>query len=316
VVNSVLGPVDAGKLGFTLMHEHVIGAAAGIPQVYPKLLGAGFMEHIVEELTKAKHEGIDTIIDATTHDLGRDVTLLAEASRRSGINVIASTGWWLEIFHDLTGVSANQFADLFIREIEDGIAGTNIKAGILKAASDISGVTPKEEIILRGVSRAHLQTKVPIMLHSFAPSQVAKRQLAILREEGADLRRVKVDHCLDTTDTEYLIWILDQGCYLGVDRLPGASSISVSMLSRIRTIKTLIDAGYADRLLLSHDWVLAPIVADSPVALRQELKAANPYGFLFIKKVVLPRLEEMGVSKAILENLCVGNPRNFFENLY
>ncbi len=58
------------------------------------------------------------------------------------------------------------------------------------------------------------------MVHSYSPCQVGKQQLAILKEEGVDLRRVKMDHFNDTTDVEYLIWLLEQGCYLGLDRYP------------------------------------------------------------------------------------------------
>ncbi|MFH0769364.1 MAG: hypothetical protein V1932_07355 [Chloroflexota bacterium] len=312
-VNSVLGPLDTAALGFTLMHEHLIVSSAGIPQNYAELLGAGFMDRIVKGLTQAKEGGIDTIVDATTLDLGRDVTVLAEASRLSGVNIIACTGWWLESPRFLNGVSADQFARLFIREIEEGIAGTGIKAGVLKAASDIAGVTAGEERVLRGVARAHLQTHVPIMLHSYSPGQVGKHQLAILKEEGIDLRRVKVDHSNDTTDVEYLTWILEQGCYLGMDRYPGRN---VSPLSRTKTMKILIDAGYADRLLPSHDWSHVWIRAeDSPMPTQEEREASNPYGYLYMKKVVFPQLRQMGVSETILNRLCVDGPRNFFEGV-
>ncbi len=311
-INSVLGPLDTANLGFTLMHEHLIVASAGIPQNYIELLGAGFMERIVDGLTQAKEEGIDTVVDATTLDLGRDVTVLAEASRLSGVNVIAVTGWWLETPRFLTGVSADQFAQLFIREIQDGIAGTGIKAGILKAASDIPGVTPEAETVLRAVARAHLQTNVPIMLHSYAPGQVGRQQLAILKDEGVDLRRVKVDHSNDTTDVEYLTWLLEQGCYLGLDRYPGRN---VSPLARTKTMKALIDAGYGNRLLPSHDHSLVWVMAETPLISQAEREARNPYGYLYMKKVVFPQLREMGVSEAILNGLCVDNPRNFFEGI-
>jgi len=156
-LNSVLGPLDTADLGFTLMHEHLVVSAPGVPQDYPELLGAGFMERIVNRLTEAKEGGVDTVVDATTLDLGRDVDMLAEASRMSGVNIIACTGWWLDMPRFLAGVSADQFARLFVREIQEGIAGTGIKAGILKAASDMEGVTPAGEEVLRGVARAHLQ---------------------------------------------------------------------------------------------------------------------------------------------------------------
>ncbi len=312
-INSVLGPLDTAELGFTLMHEHLMVSSAGISQNYVELLGAGFMDRIVNGLTKAKQGGVDTIVDATTLDLGRDMTVLTEASRLSGVNIIACSGWWLEMPRFLTGVSANQFAQLLIREIQEGIAGTGIKAGILKGASDMAGVTPGEESVLRGVARAHLQTNIPIMLHSYSPGQVGRQQLAILKEEGVDLRRVKMDHSNDTTDVEYLIWLLEQGCYLGLDRYPGRNA---SPLARTKTMKALIDAGYANRLLPSHDWSSVWVeAAENPLMSQEEREARNPDGYLYMKKVVFVQLREMGVPEATLNSLCVDNPRNFFEGV-
>ncbi len=311
-VNSVLGPIDTAALGFTLMHEHILSSSAGVSENYPELLGPRFMERIVQGLTQVKKGGIDTIVDATTLDLGRDVKALAEASRRSGVNIIVCTGWWLEMPRFISTVSSDQFAKLFVREIREGIAGTNIKAGILKAASDISGVTSFEETILRAVARAHLETNVPIMLHSYSPGQVGCQQLSILKEEGVDPRRVKMDHSNDTTDVEYLTGLLEQGCCLGLDRYPGRN---VSPLARTKTMKALIDAGYAGRLLPSHDWSLVSVTAETSPQMQAEREKRNPYGYLYMKKVVLPQLREMGVSEVVLNGLCVDGPRNFFEGV-
>jgi phosphotriesterase-related protein len=313
-VNTVLGPIDTAVLGFTLMHEHIITGAAGLFQEYPELFGSNMMERIVSSLKKAKEGGINTIVDATTFDLGRDVNVLAEASRRSGVNIITCTGWWLNIPHDIAGVSADRLARLFIKDCERGIANTGVRAGIIKAASDKDGVTPTQETILRAVARAHLKTGVPIMLHSYSPGRVGRQQLAILKEEGVNPGRVKLDHSNDTTDTEYLTWILEQGAYLGMDRYPGPTSISVSTDGRNRVLKALIDAGYADRLLLSHDWMLASVIAETPsLSFMAEILAANPHDFLFVKKVVLPQLRAMGVPEATVNRLCIDGPRQFFE---
>ena len=313
-VNSVLGHLSTDALGFTLMHEHVITAAAGIPQTYPDLLGVNFIDRIIQGLIKAKDGGINTIVDATTLDLGRDVALLPEVSRLSGVNIIVCAGWWLESPTFLTGASADQLAQLFTREIQEGISGTNIKAGILKAASDINGVTKWQETVLRAVARAHLMTNVPIMLHSYSPGRVGEQQLAVLRDEGVDLRRVKMDHSNDTTDIGYLTWLLEQGCYLGMDRYPGRN---VSPFDRTKTMKALIDAGYADRLLPSHDYPLVGIHGMSPEAIkiREGEERSNPYGYLYLKRVVFPQLREMGVSESTLSRLCINGPRNFFEGV-
>ena len=310
MINSVLGPLDTAKLGFTLMHEHLIVASASIPQDYAELLGPGYLDRIVRALTQAKDAGIDTIVDTTTVDLGRNVEIMAEASRRCGVNIIACSGWWLDIPPFITGVTSDQFARLFIREVREGIAGTGIKAGILKSASDISGLTPEQTPILRGIARAHLETGVPIMLHSYSPGQVGRQQLAILKEEGVDLRRVKMDHSNDTTDVEYLTWLLEEGCYLGLDRYPGRI---VSPTARTKTMKALIDSGYTDRLLPSHDHSTVWIDAEASPITPEEREKLNPHGYLYIKKVVFPQLREMGVPKATLDRLCVDGPRNFFD---
>ena len=308
-INSVLGPLDTMDLGFTLMHEHIMTAWAGAFQDYPELLGRNLMERVVSELKRAKDGGINTIVDATTLDQGRDIKLLAEASRRSGVNIVACTGWWMHVPLHSFDVSADQLAEVFTREIEQGISGSNIKAGILKSASDKEGVTPKAEIVLRAVARAHLKTGIPIMLHSYSPEQVGRQQLAILKEEGVDMKRVKVDHSNDTVDLEYLIWLLDQGCYLGLDRYPGHN---ISSLARTKTMKALMDAGYADRLCPSQDRSILRILTANPDKEPERLRL-NPHGYLYIKNVVFPQLREMGVSEAILNSLCINGPRNFFE---
>ena len=311
IVNSVLGPVKTNELGFTLMHEHIVIAAAGITHAYPELLGDRVIDRIVQNLNEAKNGGIDTVIDATTLDLGRDLDIVAEAARRTKINVIACTGWWLEAPAFLTTVSINQLTQIFVREIQKGIAGTGIKAGILKAASDSEGVTEWQEKVLRAVARAHLLTDVPIMLHSSSPRQTGRRQVAILKEEGVRLNRVKMDHSNDTTDVGYLTWLLEQGCYLGMDRYPGFGPVKSQ--ERTRTMKALIDAGYIDRLLPSHDWTLAQVCSDSPVTRPGvERGGPRPLGWLYLKKVVFPELREMGLSESQLDRMCVIGPRNFF----
>jgi phosphotriesterase-related protein len=291
------------------MHEHVMSQGF-VARNYPELFGNHFLDRIIDGITAAKQGGVDTIVDATTFDLGRDVSLLAEISERTNVNVIACTGWWMNLPQYLAGTSPDLYADLFVREIQEGIAGTGIKAGILKSAADFGGVTANGEIMLRAVARAHHRTQVPIMLHSYAPEQVAKRQLAILKEEGVDLKRVAVDHVNDTRDVEYIAWLLEQGCYLGMDRYPG---LNLSSHARTETLKWLIDAGWDDRLLPSHDFGLATPLTFYPPEVKESNEKGNPYGYLYIKKVVFSQLKEMGVSKAVLNTLCVNGPRKFFE---
>ena len=312
-INSVLGPIDSSDLGFTLMHEHVMVAASGLSKSYPDLLGPNREERAIACLKKAKAAGINTLLDATTFDLGRDPELLRYVAFESGVNLINVTGWWLDVPRFMLGVGANQMADEFIRDINEGFRGTDIKAGMLKCAADFEGVTPPLETMARAVARAHLQTGVPIMVHSYPTGHVAKRQIEIFREEGVDLTRVKIDHSNDTTDTDYLKWILDQGCFLGLDRYPGRL---VSPHMRTVTLKRLMDMGYAERLCPSHDCICLHIhneQADGSIRAEHAFTASNPDQYLYMHRHVIPELLQMGATQADIDMLFIDNPKRLFE---
>ena len=312
-INSVLGPIDSSDLGFTLMHEHVMVAASGLSKSYPDLLGPNREERAIACLKKAKAEGINTLLDATTFDLGRDPELLRHVAFESGVNLINVTGWWLDVPRFMLGVGANQMADEFIRDINEGFRGTDIKAGMLKCAADFEGVTPPLETMARAVARAHLQTGVPIMVHSYPTGHVAKRQIEIFREEGVDLTRVKIDHSNDTTDTDYLKWILDQGCFLGLDRYPGRL---VSPHMRTVTLKRLMDLGYGERLCPSHDCICLHIhneQADGSIPAEHAFTASNPDQYLYMHRHVIPELLQMGATQADIDMLFIDNPKRLFE---
>ena len=312
-INTVLGPIAPADLGFTLMHEHVVVSASGLLDSYPGLLEPEFEAKAIASLQRAKAEGINSIVDATTFDLGRNAEFLVKVSEASGVNIINVTGWWLDVPRFLHGVSANQMAREFVKDIEVGFRGTAIKAGLLKCAADSDGVTESLETMNRAVARAHLETGVPIMVHSFPNGQVARRQIEIFKQEGVDLTRVKIDHANDSTDIEHLQWILDQGCYLGMDRYPG---FLVSPHMRTVTLKSLIDAGYIHQLCPSQDCICQmPIKECANGTLPQDNEATllNPDQLLYLKRKVIPELLEMGVSDSMINTLFVENPRRFFE---
>ncbi len=310
-INGVLGQIDPDDLGFTLMHEHVMVCASGLLESYPDLLGQDREDRAIATLKKAREEGIDTIVDATTFDLGRNAELLRTVAQGSGVNIINVTGWWLDVPRFLLGVGPNQMAREFVRDIEEGFRGTDIKAGVLKCAADFEGVTRRLEVMARAVARAHNETGVPIMVHSYPTGQVARRQIEIFREEGVDLTRVKIDHCNDTTDTEYLKWILDQGCYLGLDRYPG---FLVSPHMRTVTLKRLMDDGYGDKLCPAHDCICLHIHKEQPdgsIPEEHEFTRQNPEQYLYINRFVIPDLLEMGATPQDIDTLFVDNPRRF-----
>lgn len=311
IINSVLGPMDTADMGFTLSHEHVLVSSAGIQQIYPEFIDrAGTIARGIDDLKAAHAEGLRTIIDVTTIDLGRDIRMLEEVSRGSGVNIICATGTWRDIPRVFWTATPDDIAPLYIREIQQGIEDTDIKAGVIKVANDMGGVTPEGEIILRAAARAHKATGVPISTHTWAPERVGEQQVAICEDEGIDLNRVYVGHSNDTDDLDYLIGLLEKGVWIGLDRYPGRPEV-LDWEARTQTAYRLIEAGYAHRIMLGHDWSVALLIA-----LREARKArdeANPDGYLFITRRVLPRLSELGASDADINKVMIDNPRRFFE---
>jgi phosphotriesterase-related protein len=309
-INSFLGPLDVADLGFTLTHEHIQTSSAGIFQTFPELYGDvdRFREQAAATLVEAREGGVRTMIDLSTLDLGRDVRLLADLARQTGVNIIAATGIWRDIPRALFNRSPDEIAALFVREIEVGIEGTGIKAGIIKVANDAEGVTPEGEIILRAAARAAQQTGVRISTHTYAPHRVGEQQVAIFEDEGFDLNRVYIGHSNDSTDLDYLLGLVRKGVWLGFDRHQTSMPIGPDWEGRTQTLAALIEAGVGDRLMVSHDWsVLGVSRTSDPLASR----AYNPDGWLFATRKVFPRLRELGITQAQIDLLNVDNPRRF-----
>ena len=128
IVQTVLGPLDASKLGFTLTHEH---PGRGSEKVFPTR--AGSLAHAVDKLKEARDEGVDTVVDLTASEGGRDIRFLEELSRKSGMQIVACTGQRLFPPAYSSERTTEELTEFFIKEIVQGIDGTDIKAGVIKA---------------------------------------------------------------------------------------------------------------------------------------------------------------------------------------
>ena len=152
-VQTVTGPVDTADLGFTLSHEHVGTNAAGLRHTYPQFIDReGIKEQSIAAMKAVYEDGVRTIIDVSTFDLGRDVNLIREVAEASGMQIVVATGNHLAVPRPFGDVSPDAIALLYIQEIEEGIEGTGIRAGIIKVASDRGGITPPQEVVLRAAA--------------------------------------------------------------------------------------------------------------------------------------------------------------------
>jgi phosphotriesterase-related protein len=315
-VQTVQGPLDAAKLGFTLPHEHVCVNSPGFWQLWPELFGsrASFAAKAVDRLKAAKDAGIDTIVDVTPPDVGRDIRLLEDVSRKSGMQIVACTGHWLYPSLSWESRTAEELTDFFTLEIERGIEGTDIKPGVIKVATDKDGVTPFLENVLRAAARTSKATGIPITTHTHALGRGGEKQAEIFENEGLNPVSVCVGHSDNSKDLDYLTGLAKRGYTIGMDHLTrGASATQAQTLSwreRAETVAKLIAAGFADRIFLSNDWFFGASLG--PAGFMQQMEALNPDGMLFNVRKTIPYLKELGVTDAQLRTITVENPRRFF----
>ena len=307
-INTVTGTVDVGSLGFTLMHEHVYVLTEGLNAEFPHLWDReARMKQAIADLSEAKAHGVSTMVDLTVLGLGRDVAFVREAAQKSGMQIIAATGLYTydELPHYFVTRSIDQMADIFVRDIEIGIQDTDVKAGVLKVATDEKGVTAGVEKVLRAVARAHRRTGVPISTHTHAASQQGLNQQRVFTEEGVDLRRVIIGHSGDSEDVTYLEKLMAAGSYIGMDRFGLHQLLPTE--KRVATIAKLVERGHAEHMVLSHDAMC--YIDWYP----EEMRAALPdYNYLHIPDVAVPALRTAGVSDEHIRMMTTDNPRRIF----
>ncbi|MCK9487043.1 MAG: hypothetical protein M0R73_10180 [Dehalococcoidia bacterium] len=266
-VNTIRGPVDSVDLGWTLSHEHLSTSTPGADRI-PGLMDSPerrqeMIDRSVEALATARRSGIESIIDLTPFDLGRQAWLFEEVARRHDehqVNVICATGAYRWISPVYFGWSEDEIAERFVREIEDGIDGTGPRAGIIKLAWDLEARitdggrwSPRTilEKVARGAARAAKATGVPISCHTLAADQVGIPLLDLFEEEGLDLRAVTIGHSNDTQDMDYLTALAKRGATVGLDRFFLTTPEYVDQRAGIAL--ALAQAGYAEQTCLGHD---------------------------------------------------------------
>jgi phosphotriesterase-related protein len=199
-VETVSGPVPVENLGLTLTHEHIVLLDSEI-----EINHLGRWRDEVEipaaarELRSTKLAGVDTIVDVTAIGQGRNVARIKQIAEASGLNVIVATGIYTfdvmpKFFAARGPGTANGGPDpieaFFVREIEDGIADTGVRAAVIKCSTDAPGITDDIAAILRAAARAHRRTGVPITTHTDSVTYRGRDQHQLFRSEGVDLNRV------------------------------------------------------------------------------------------------------------------------------
>ncbi len=307
-VQTARGPVAAASLGQVLMHEHVFVLTADVQQNYPDEWGDEDerVADAVRRLSELPEHGISTIVDVTVIGQGRNIPRIKRiADQVPALNIVVATGVYtfdaVPLF--FWQRPRETMAEFFVRDITEGIAGTGVKAGMLKCAVDEKGLTDGVERVLRSVARAHVATGgTPITIHTHAAGQHGPAIVAVLKQEGVDLSRVVLGHSGDAVrDPGYLAAMADTGLTLGMDRF-GIDHFA-TFTERSDLVAEMCRRGYAGRMVLAHD-TCCYIDWFGPGRL-DDLK---DWHYLHVSQDVLPYLREHGVPGADIDAMLVTNP--------
>ncbi len=312
-VETVRGAVELGALGRTLMHEHVILLEPEALQNWGHAFGPCYWDeeagvaNAIAMLAEVRSSGIETFVDATAPGLGRNVARIQRINEAVDLNIIVASGVYafIELPNFLRYRTPEAIADLFIRELTEGIDDTGVKAGFLKCAVEEHGLIGDVPTILAAVAMASHATGAPVMVHTNAAAQTGRHALRSLTEHGVDPARIVIAHMGDSNDLAYLHEIADTGATLGCDRF-GIEHFNPTA-DRIATLLALLKEGYGDRIHLGHD---AGTFHDFMVG--DPFFADETPDYLLIGRQVLPALLDAGVTPEQIDQMMVVNPQRFF----
>lgn len=306
-VQTVLGPIDPGDLGFTLPHEHTQIALWHIPNRWDYWELTADEPVITTELERYRNGGGGTLVDVTPLGMGRDPAWLVRLAGATGLNLVMGSGWYRDAYYpptlDVDRRSVESLADELVRDAAEGVEVDGVgavKPGILgEIGTDKPWLTAREERVHRAVARASVRTGLAITTHAVL-SPVGLAQLEVFQSEGADLSRVVVGHADSYPNLAYHLEIIRRGASVELDFL-GMQFTPTERHGEPRLVDLLLELlhrGHAGRVLLSQD-----------VCHNSQLRTYGGNGYTYLHETFLPRLRSRGVSDAEIEQLTVANPR-------
>ena len=338
-IRTVLGDIDPTDAGVTLTHEHIRYAYPGCEHDHRNVwdfdtVAAEIAQVLALGVTRY---GIKTVVDLTPAEIGRHPELMAEASRRSGAHLIATTGFFPESaamgipFH-WRRQSVEYIEEMLVRDLTEGMVYdsrlTPYKAGILKvstgglgkmqptpaAGDDGRHVGPYERKCIRAVAGAQRKVGCAINTHTqpmdYAFTNPGIELLDLLEEAGADPGKVIIGHAFVHPNLDQLKELCRRGTNLQIDHIgiPWQNESAEQLDELIaNAVAALTELGYIDRLVFSYDRFFShargPITAEEP----EQLNELVYWGYLH--ESFAPRLAKKGFGKAELHKVLVDNPR-------
>lgn len=296
-VQTVLGPIGAGELGLTLVHEHVmvdfIGAAETGPHRWDR---DEVVATMLPHLREAQAHGVRALGECTPMYLGRDVHILRRLSAETGMHIVTNTGLYKapHVPEEVADLSPEDLACRWIDEWRDGIDGTDVRPGFIKIAVNPGLLVPLQRLIVRAAAIAHLATGLTVACHT-SDHVAAHEALDLVEEHGMDPARWIVVHAHNIADPDEQDRLAARGPWLGFDGVGGGRGTEYML----GLVTRALERGQEDRVLLSHDagWYQVGEPGGGQV---------RPYTALF--REFLPALRERGADDGLIDRLLVRNP--------
>ncbi|CNE80343.1 phosphotriesterase-related protein [Yersinia bercovieri] len=285
--------------GYTYAHEHLHIDLSGFKNNLDCRLDQ--YQPICDEMRELVAKGVANIVEVTNRYMGRNPQFLLNLMRDSGINVIASTGYYTDSFYPpmVRESTAQQLAQTMIDEIETGIDGTELKAGVIAEIGTSEGViTADEAKVFHAAALTHHATGLAISTHT-SFSTMGLQQIALLKQHGVPLDRVVIGHCDLKEQPDLILQMIDMGVYVQFDTIGKNSYFPDER--RVAMLVTLAQHGLLDRVMLSMD-----------ITRRSHLTINGGSGFSYLVDSFIPMLLAAGISQAQVEMMLRHNPNKFF----
>ena len=256
----------------------------------------------VREVLEFKDRGGSTIVDVTSIGFKRDPEALLRVSRATGLNIIMGTGYYQKVFHplDMDSRSVEELTSVIVRDVTVGVGDTGIRSGIIgEIGVQGSPVTTNDIKSVRAAARAGVLTGGAVSFHKGGDGRERFHVLDVYAEEGGDMSRAIMGHSdFMAHDVPLVLEVAERGVYIQFDLIGRAEDLGESFASKdTKAITALVEAGYEDRILLSHD-----------VCWKVHLKHYGGFGYSFILERFLPYLLEAGITDAQVRKFMVDNP--------
>jgi phosphotriesterase-related protein len=342
VIRTVLGDIPSEQAGVTLAHEHILYAYPGADLDHRTMFDFEEIADRVAGVARAGREenGITTLVEMTPVEVYRHPPLMRAVSERSGVNVIAVTGFFPEtmgIPYYWRRQTTEELAEFFVTDLTEGMIfqgrQTGIRAGAIKIATGGEGVSTEpspvgpsgrritkiEDRIIRAAAHAQQATGCAINTHTdpndYAVANPGVEQLDLLAEEGTDPAKVIIGHAfVMPRDIEQVIEICERGATVNVDHVgipwkhDSTDQLDGLLAERVAEV---VERGYGDRISMSYDrWFFNPRAKVTELD-PEFLNAKVPYSHMFDS--FLPRLAKLGVPEEVSMRFLVDNPRRIFE---